>query len=507
MKRLISRRWFIGGMAASGAAFAGCRFVRTGKGDSRVSARPKLRLGIVSDIHIETVGKPGDDPLRGHNNLTFRKALEWFDARGVDGVIVAGDMADKGMVEQLEAVAEAWYAVFPEDRGKDGRRVEKFFVYGNHDWEGYRYGDFAERLYPDPEERVKHILRCDYKGHWERIFHEPYRPVWMKTIHGFPVVGAHWCADYCRGWEEKGVPGVEDFFAANRSEIDPERPFFYIQHPHPKDTCYGRWAWGHDSGGATRALTPFPNAIAFSGHSHYSLTDERSIWQGAFTSIGTGSLRYIGAPTASLPGIGFENTTTSNKGTRLSKAQVRLVTNRKVMPSLGTGQGRHGMLLSVYDDCVTIARREFVFGESLGEDWVMPLPSSEPKPFAFAVRKQKAPVPQFPPGATVSVKRGQRKNRANKCVDAFTLTFPSADGAGAHPFDYEVSVERDDGTVVLTRYVLSSDFHLPPSKRHAKQTFAISRDQLPQDGAFRFIVKPRDSFGRAGTGLSAEPEA
>ena len=478
--------------------------MRAGKGEASAAAKPKLRLGIVSDIHIKTAGKPDESPLSGSNNLTFRKTLEWFDAQGVDGVIVAGDMADNGMVEQLEAVAEAWYAVFPEDKGKDGRHVEKLFVYGNHDWEGYRYGDFAERLYADPEERIKHILRYDYKGHWERIFYEPYSPVWLKTVNGFSVVGANWCNDYCRGWEETGVPGVEEFFSANRSKIDPERPFFYIQHPHPKDTCYGHWAWGHDNGGATRALSPFPNAIAFSGHSHYSLSDERSIWQGAFTSIGTSSLRYTGAPTASLPGLGFENTTTSFRGTKLTKDEVRLITNRKVMSSLGTGTGRQGMLLSVYEDCVRIVRREFVFGESLGEDWVMPLPASEAKPFAFALRKQKAVAPQFAEDAKLAMKLGQLKNRANKRVAAVTLTFPAAGDAKLRPFDYEVSVEREDGSVVLTRYVLSSDFHLPSSKRHARQTFAISCDQLPQDTLFRFVVRPRESFGRAGKGLAGE---
>ena len=40
-------------------------------------------------------------------------------------------------VEELEAVAEAWYRVFPNDRAPDGRTVEKVFVYGNHDWQGW----------------------------------------------------------------------------------------------------------------------------------------------------------------------------------------------------------------------------------------------------------------------------------------------------------------------------------------------------------------------------------
>jgi hypothetical protein len=37
----------------------------------------------------------------------------------------------------------------------------------------------------------------------------------------------------------------------------------------------------------------YPNIIHFSGHSHYSLIDERSIWQNEFTSIQTQSISYI----------------------------------------------------------------------------------------------------------------------------------------------------------------------------------------------------------------------
>ena len=39
-----------------------------------------------------------------------------------------------------------------------------------------------------------------------------------------------------------------------------------------------------------------------------------------------------------------------------------------------TQEGRHGMLVSVYDDHINIQRREFVFDEILGSDWNLPLP-------------------------------------------------------------------------------------------------------------------------------------
>ena len=71
-----------------------------------------------------------------------------------------------------------------------------------------------------------------------------------------------------------------------------DRPFFYAQHEMPNDTVNAswlvkgeRWGNGHDDGTSTKFLSKYPNVIAFSGHCHNSLTDEMSIWQGAFTAV------------------------------------------------------------------------------------------------------------------------------------------------------------------------------------------------------------------------------
>ena len=120
----ISRRNFlIGGAAfASLGAFGGNRFKRAAAG-FKAGGRPRLRFGVLSDIHILRIG--ADEKMSGSgNNLTFKHALEWFRSQGVDAVVIAGDMADKGMDENLMAVADAWYSVFPDDKHPDGRRVE-----------------------------------------------------------------------------------------------------------------------------------------------------------------------------------------------------------------------------------------------------------------------------------------------------------------------------------------------------------------------------------------------
>ena len=86
----ISRRGFLAtAAAAAGGAFA----------DNPV--RPNLTLGVLSDIHIHTQEQV---PV-------FEKALAFFRDAGVDGVVIAGDMADTGLVHQLEKVAAAEAAV------------------------------------------------------------------------------------------------------------------------------------------------------------------------------------------------------------------------------------------------------------------------------------------------------------------------------------------------------------------------------------------------------------
>ena len=45
-------------------------------------------------------------------------------------------------------------------------------------------------------------------------------------------------------------------------------------------------------------VKPYSNIINFSGHSHFPIIDERSIWQKEFTAIQTGSTSYVELETA-----------------------------------------------------------------------------------------------------------------------------------------------------------------------------------------------------------------
>ena len=453
----LSRRNFIGG-ALSFGALAGCRAFRAPAGMfSGDGAR--LVLGVVSDLHIDC-GR-GDFRKFG-DNAQFERTLRWFDSQGVDGVVVAGDMADNGMVNQLECVGEAWFRVFPDGRSsRDGRKVEQLFVYGNHDFEGQNYDKFGFRYFEKKSFEAAQIAR-DPAAAWKLAFREDYSPIWFKTVKGYQFVGAHW--HFGKGsWD--GIPAVENWFREHAEEIDRTKPFFFVQHPHPKDTVYGADAWCPDKGYATRALSAFPNAVAFTGHSHTSLTDERSVWQGAFTSIGTSSLRY---------------------GGKVDKYEQR-----------------QGMLVKVYDDRIVIVRRDFLHDASLGDDWIIPLPVEKVKPFAFETRKAESAAPQFPDGAKLAVEPYEDDE---KKAYGWTVTIPCATAGATRAFRYEVSAKFEDTAgqgVTLSDMAYDAKYNMPPEMSGAPTKYLVKTGHKSANGKAKITVTPLDCFGNRGDSLTA----
>jgi predicted phosphodiesterase len=467
--RFITRRWFCGGLASFGAA-AGTRLFAAQGAAAQPGAR--LKIGVLSDVHLKN---PGDE-------VTFLKALEYFRDSGADGVLIAGDIADTGRAFELKLCADSWYKIFPGGKAPDGRPVEQLFVYGNHDIDGWNWKGNAKRYKDDPELKKTDAIGFENNRArvWEELFHEKYEPIWLKRVKGFAFIGAHW-----------GNIRIEEFMKEHGKEIDPSLPFFYTQHAHPRDTCFGSWAWGRDDGRSTRALSPFPNAVAFSGHSHYTLTDERTVWQGAFTSVNTASLKYASADYSlreNMPGNGH--------GYRGEK-------RRHLMPNIPTSNGRQGMLMSVFDDHIALERREFVTGQSLGDDWVLPLPCAESKPFAYAAHAKRRTAPEFAEGAAPKVEA----RRDEKNGELLEIKFPAAQTRGrCRVFEYEITAvltEDDVDLVQLQRRVMANDFHLPETQDGAPGSCVIAAADLPRKGRYRFDVRPLECFGLKGRAISA----
>jgi predicted phosphodiesterase len=454
----IGRREFLKGasvMAVSGIS-GGCF------ADRLMPKAPDLRFGAISDVHLRT---PGDEK-------ELIKAFTYFKSMRADAVMISGDIADTGLISELRRLGEAWEKVFPGNKGADGRHVEKLFIYGNHDF----WGAYNLIKNKDPRAQKDAISYTETRPAevWEEIFKEPYSDFWIKDVKGYTFIGGHWT-------KSDQFSGLADFLKLHKDRIDPKKPFFYTQHSHPKDTCMGPWAWGRDNGASTEALSKYPNAVAISGHSHYSLTDERSVWQGAFTSINASSLRYISTEYALREnGQGNSHGFCGEKRKRLTE---RIKAN----------DSAHGMLISVYGNELVIERKDFYNNEDLGQNWVIAVPPEKNQSFEDRAKRNKPP--QFSAGAEIEIVKLDE--------DKIRIEFPSARSVDSRRvFEYEITstlVEDGVDLVQLQRRVIAKNFHKKEKPLAKDASCIISLGEIPVKGNMVFSVRPVDCFGVKGS--------
>ena len=479
----IDRREFVKTLAAGGA-LAGLPRAFAAEG-------PRLRLGVLSDIHASVPECAAQDEHAGECLRTpevFERALRYFRERGVDAVVIAGDLTEFGLLPELRCLADVWKRVFPDDRGADGGKVERLFILGNHDatawrrmsgWTGKAWEGAALK------ERWEMSIARDPAAAWRECFGIDYAPILVREVKGVKFVLASWSPyrlgePYRRGGAE--VPGIGAFYAAHRGELSGCGSFFHVQHAHPKGTCL---PFTHgDDGGTTAALSSFPCAIALSGHAHQPLTDERNIWQGSFTSIGTSTLITAGGRGYRENGAPF----------------VRGASKLTPMPYLDTHECKHGMYMRLYGDRLEIERRDFIWGASVGPDWIVPLDGS--RAFAFEPRRQASRPPEFPAGARPTVEWRDGSEKASRVLE---VSVPAAD-AGGRVYEYEVRavfLADDYERVAVSKRVLASDYHLPESRVGRRTQAWFAESELPS-GRYRFEAVPVNCFGRCGASAAVE---
>ena len=478
-----SRRSFLGGLS-----FLFAHGVTRTYAESVGAGKPNVSFGVLSDIHINP--KAACDAVRAKMGLgpitaphryietdILEKAFRWFDERQCDAVMIAGDMADDGLTSQLRAVADCWYKVFPKNASaKDGRSVEKLFIGGNHDFFGLTYSGGAS-IHEHWKYQIPagEWLSKDMAKHWKDIFVEDYAPIYLKDVKGYKFIGAHW-----HEWE--GIPDVVPFVKAHEKELRGKKPFFFFEHQQPINSCLGKWAFNPDPY-STEALKTYPNAVAFSGHSHKSLALPYNYWQGEFTSIGTATLCTLCGE------YGREN----------GPQKFRYDNSRSVMQAIRSGYHDHaqGQFVRVYDDFIEIERHDFAIGHPVGGTLVIPLPATRQSAFFYdnQAAASKSPAP-FPDGAQVRVDAGR---------DVFgsyiRLKFPTTrvvqDCAGTA--DYRIEAVYEEADVVRTlfaRYVYSPGIFGPRELDTGEVTARLLRDLFPETGKVRFVVSAREDFGK-----------
>ena len=471
-----------------------------------------LRFGVISDTHVR-LAQGGETLNPKMDTRALEDALLWYRDQGVDAVVIAGDLTDCGLRGELKAVADTWFKVFPGDMAPNGRKVERIFVLGNHDAYGTKLGT---KVFKDRAALVRESIQTDPQSVWKECFGEDFEPFFVKTVKGYDFFCAHWAfGAWCNGYAETACSGGEDFFRSEMAKRGKAKPFFYVQHSHPRDTVYGVNAWGKDDGSATRLLSDYPQAIAFSGHSHEPLSNEKAFWRGPFTSVATGSLRYLAASAVwnfeHTPG--YENGNCNYYIEGVTTEQRPQYTARydapKTMEAKCTRHDIHvGMLVDVFADRVELSKREFVRGLPIEEPWIVPVPYA---PLDFETRARTAKSPQFPDGSTLKTSftnattRGMMAHGIEIPVEvkpSLRLDFPAAAIDGP-VIEYEIAAEGADGTHFATRICAIGALYPRKHRKFRQPEFAIiAFDRFPAD-AKTVRVTPLDSFGNRGRPIEA----
>ena len=154
------------------------------------------------------------------------------------------------------------------------------------------------------------------------------------------------------------------------------------------------------------------------------------------------------------------------------------------MPTINGQYCYHGMVMSVYDDRITFERREFYYDESLGEDWVIPIPKGADAPLSFESMAKKAPVPQFAANAAVTLSPFYMgKDRYGKATE---------------------QRYADLTTVTGTKHVYSAHCFYGESHDQDDVKCIFAKDELPRIFEYRFVVRPCECYGGKGEPICSD---
>ena len=353
---------FVIGIAA--ACFVGYEYTNLiGKTDIQTfeTESTSFKVAVISDTQLP----PTEEDLKNDDTYlqNLKSALTVIKNNNVDMILFPGDIGDLGTRFAFQTYVDAIDEVF----GDDKPIVQT--IMGNH--------DFWNKNAFTAINHIKAFEDITGQSPWTHYVVNGYHFIGASPNYG-SMTGAY---NITSKWLDKEL---------EKASVDSDgKPIIVMTHNQPKNTSYGSEDWGDKTLDAV--LSKYPNIINFSGHVHYSLLDERSIWQGKYTVINTQSLSY----------------------TELEQGKD----NGTIPPNADTTP--MGYIMEISDKSIDIHRMNFSDGDKGYEEkkdmiWSFSLPYENKGKYAFDSRKaeNKAPV--------ISNTEGTATTDGNKIILSFT---------------------------------------------------------------------------------------
>lgn len=287
-----------------------------------------LTVAVVSDLQL-----PDTTSEDTHQYKSAVATLTMLRDKNPDALLIAGDFTDLGTKDAWSTFEKIYNEVFG---GAEAKPIS-LFTMGNHDyWLDYfiKCGEIAT-----PAKMQKRFTKAT--GEY---------PFSHKTINGYHFI--QWGSldgtyDKCNSNEKWIRAEIEKAIAA-----DPAKPVFVTTHLGPTDTVYGSEKdWGNTD--IKAILNDYPQVISISAHSHFPISDERSVWQDTFTAFSTQTLDYT---CVNVEQNRFNQDLTDPYGNSRSEK----------MPAC--------LFMEISSDSVKIERLEANTGKTLKEPWIIEAP-------------------------------------------------------------------------------------------------------------------------------------
>ena len=415
-----------------------------------------MSFGAISDIHINgTVG--------GYNCNKYNTALSLlkkYAGGKLDAVTIAGDISastyDSSIGSAFKQITDAQL----------GSNANVFFVTGNHDAQEDQWSTLAQ-IYSDLSKYTEGDLASSQHSRGNR----------HMVINGYHYIGVN-MMDYWNASEAMFVQQDLQWLATELSAAradKPGQPIFVYVHAGVYGTTYGSDLYTGKHWGSKLIydyLDDYPEVVTFSGHVHFPLADERTIYQKDFTSLNCGSVQYMAIESGYLQT--GSSTTIDGVSSNISS----------------------GLLVQVdKNNNLKITRIDFSNDAVIKEPFYVAAPDLENKSHLYSYNdayfNADNTAPEFTADANVSGKIAG---------DNMVVTFDAAaDNDMVHHYVIEIK-GKQSGSVKSVKAL--SEFYLYPQPEDFPDdyTFVIPYTMSAGDDAFEIAVYAVDSMG-----LKSEP--
>ena len=396
----------------------------------KINGGKSIKIGIISDIQLDKESK---------NNMnkcfpeSLYNSLKVFKNNKIDILIIAGDTTNNGQIKNYLYFKNIFYSVY-----NDIKKPIILSVMGNND---YRDSKFS----------ILEHQKIFYK------FMNSY-PYAHYMINNYNFI--FWSNDN-QNTNENGVQKYSWIKStlenARKNKNKEGDPIFVITHMPPAGTTYGS---GKHHKGIFEILKKYPEVICISGHSHYSLKNPKSIWQGDFTVINTQSISYLGLD--------------------------RIYYNSEDVFSNSAKNNSMGLIAYLNEESVIFDRIEFSTGETFGESWKINFPI-EKSNFLYTSDKRNTKIkPVFTGNSEIKIEKVLENN-----IDEKYIVFDSTTHSDAvHSYKIILkSANKSNNKIELLYY---SDYYKNKDLRNK-----IMKFRLPdiKTGKYNVEIYAIDFFG------------